>query len=92
MTSLRSNFCLSDRPTLTAERDLLHVKKWLRKGNFDRLQTNVRTPPNNNNNNNNNNNKQICIRRKVVTSEALGEDSVSVNRERRESLGEEDCL
>jgi len=29
---------------------------------------------------------------KVVTSEALGADSVSVSREKRKSLGEEECL
>ena len=39
----------------------------------------------NNNNNNNNNNK-------VVTLEALRPGSVLVSRERRESLGEEECL
>jgi len=42
--------------------------------------------------NNNNNNKQICMRRKVVTSEALGPGSVLVSRERKESLREEECL
>jgi len=32
------------------------------------------------------------MRRKVVTPEALGPGSVLVSRERRESLGEEECL
>jgi len=31
-------------------------------------------------------------RHKVVTSEALGPGSVLVSRERRESLGKEECL
>jgi len=31
-------------------------------------------------------------RHKVVTLEALGPGSVLVSRERRESMGEEDCL
>jgi len=32
------------------------------------------------------------MRRKVVTSEALGPGSVLVSRERKESLREEECL
>jgi len=43
-------------------------------------------------NNNNSSSKQICIAPKVVTSKALGPGSVLVSRERRESLGEEECL
>jgi len=34
----------------------------------------------------------FVYRRKVVTSEALGADSMSVSRERIKSLGEEECL
>jgi len=43
-------------------------------------------------NNNNSSSKQICIAPKVVTSKALRPGSVLVSRERRESLGEEECL
>ena len=35
---------------------------------------------------------RFVSRHKVVTSEALGPGSVLVSRERRESLGEEECL